>query len=228
MIDTKAVSKTIIRGLKYRIFGKSSYGNQDWMKADHQWYEKIHDSNYLLHENFMEYFSKIKPDIKTVLEVGCGTGIYPIREKEMFKDLEYTGIDFSSANIKYCKNHSEFNFLTGDFIKMNIDKKYDLVFSHAVIDHVYDIEIFLLNLVKSCKKFAYINSYIGYFQDLDQHKRRWRDDDHCYYNTISVKQIEKSLQEFGLSNNQFILRSQKANEKNMDNTQLVIEIDKTK
>ena len=47
-------------------------------------------------------------------------------------------------------------------------------------------------------------------------------------NTISVKQIEKSLQEFGLSNNQFVLRSQKANEKNIDNTQLVIEIDKTK
>ena len=90
-------------------------------------------------------------------------GVCPIREKEMFKGLEYIGIDFSSANIEYCKDHSEFNFLVGDFIKMNVDKKYDLVFSHAVIDHVYDIETFLLNLVKSCKKFAYINSYIGYF-----------------------------------------------------------------
>jgi trans-aconitate methyltransferase len=155
-------------------------------------------------------------------------GVCPIREKEMFKGLEYIGIDFSSANIEYCKDHSEFNFLVGDFIKMNVNKKYDLVFSHAVIDHVYDIETFLLNLVKSCKKFAYINSYIGYFPNLDNHKRRWHDDDHCYYNTISVKQIEKSLQEFGLSNNQFVLRSQKANEKNTDNTQLVIEIDKTK
>ena len=146
----------------------------------------------------------------------------------MFKGLEYIGIDFSSANIEYCKDHSEFNFLVGDFIKMNVNKKYDLVFSHAVIDHVYDIETFLLNLVKSCKKFAYINSYIGYFPNLDNHKRRWHDDDHCYYNTISVKQIEKSLQEFGLSNNQFVLRSQKANEKNTNNIQLVIEIDKTK
>ena len=228
MIDTVAVSKTIIRGLKCKIFGKSVYGNQDWMKADDQWYEKIHDSNYLLHENFMEYFSKIKPDIKTVLEVGCGTGVYAIKEKEMFSGLEYTGIDFSSKNIEYCKNHSEFNFLVGDFIKMNVDKKYDLVFSHAVIDHVYDIETFLLNLVKSCKKFAYINSYIGYFPNLDKHKRRWRDDDHCYYNTISVKQITKNLQEFGLSRNQFIGRSQKANEKNTNNTQLVIEIDKNK
>ena len=77
----------------------------------------------------MEYFSKIKLDIKTVLEVGCGTGVYPIREKEMFKGLEYIGIDFSSANIEYCKDHSEFNFLVGDFIKMNVNKKNDLVFS---------------------------------------------------------------------------------------------------
>ena len=228
MVDTKAISKTIIRGLKHKILGKSSYGNQDWVKADHQWYEKIHDSNYLLHENFREYFSKIKSDIKTVLEIGCGTGVYAIKEKEMFSDLEYTGIDFTSTNIEYCKNHSEFNFLVGDFIKMNVDRKYDLVFSHAVIDHVYDIETFLLNSVKSCKKFAYINSYIGYFPNLDKHKMKWRDDDHCYYNKISVKQIEKNLQEFGLSSNQFILRSQKSDEKNANHTQLVIEIDKTK
>ena len=79
MIDTKAVSKTIIRSLKYRIFGKSSYGNQDWMKADHQWYEKIHDSNYLLHENFMEYFSKIKPDIKATAPLPEPSKIISIR-----------------------------------------------------------------------------------------------------------------------------------------------------
>ena len=113
MKDTIAISKTIIRGLKHRIFGKSSYGNQDWMKADYQWYDKIHDSNYLLHQNFMEYFSKIKSNIKTVLEVGCGTGVYPIRENEMFRGLEYTGIDFSSKNFnKLCDSSFDFAVVT--------------------------------------------------------------------------------------------------------------------
>ena len=228
MKDFKAISHTVGNEIKQKIFGKSDYGNDDWKKGNFEWYEKIHDENSSLHDSFMKYFDNKKNSIKTVLEVGCGAGIYPIKYKKIFEGLQYTGIDFSETNIGYCKKQSQFNFVAGDFIKMNVNQQYDLVYSHAVIDHVYDIETFLLNLVKSCKKFAYINSYIGYFPNLDKHKRRWRDDDHCYYNTISVKQITKNLQEFGLSRNQFIVRSQKANEQNTNNTQLVIEIDKTK
>lgn len=225
MVDTKAVSKTVIRGLKQRIFGKSSYGNQDWKKANNKWYEEIHDANYLLHENFIEYFNKIKPNIKSVLEVGCGTGIYPIRYKEMFENIEYTGIDFSKTNIKFCKNHSRFNFIDGDFIKMELKTQFDLVFSHAVVDHVYDIDTFLTNLIKSCRKYAYINSYEGFFPDLDKHKMKWRDEDNCYYNHISIKQVRKLLSDNGLSEKEFIIRKQDSGqtEKNVG-IQLVIEI----
>ena len=228
MVDVKAVSKTIIHGLKWRMFGKSVSINQDWEKVDPKWWIKQHNEWPILNENFMEYFSKIKPDIKTVLDVGCGAGVYPIIKKEMFRDLEYVGIDISPTCIEYCKNHSEFNFLVEDFTKMSVDKKYDLIFSHAVIDHVYDIEAFLLNLVKSCKKFVYVSSYRGYFPNLDEHEKKWREDDHVYYNKISVQQIEKSLQEFGLSKNQFVLRPQKASEDIRKNEHLIIEIDKTR
>jgi hypothetical protein len=112
---------------------------------------------------------------------------------------------------------------------MNINQEYDLVFSHAVIDHVYDIDAFLLNLVKSCKKYAYINAYRGYFPDLEKHEMKWRDDDNCYYNKISIKQIQNIFLNNGLTKNQFAIKAQK-NPKNADNTdsQLVIEIDKTK
>lgn len=225
MVDTKAVSNTVIKGLKRRIFGKSPYGNQDWKKASNEWYEGIHDSNYILHENFIEYFKKIKPNIKSVLEVGCGTGVYPIRHKEMFEGIEYTGIDFSKTNVEYCKNKSKFNFLYGDFIKMELTKKYDLVFSHAVIDHVYDIDVFLSNLIKSCKKFAYINSYRGYFPELEKHKMNWRDEDNCYYNNISIKQLKQTLMNNGLTEKEFLIRSQKSGQKgeNID-TQLVVKI----
>lgn len=225
MVNTKAVSKTIITGLKQRIFGKSSYGNQAWSNADDKWYEEIHNANNLLHKNFIEYFNKIKPNIESVLEVGCGTGMYPIKNKEMFDGLKYTGTDFSKNAIEYCKNNSKFEFINGDFIKMEIKTQYDLVFSHAVIDHVYDIDIFLTNLIKSCKKFAYINSYEGYFPNLDKHKMKWRDEDNCYYNHISIKQIRKSLLENGLSEKEFIIRKQKSGQtsKNVE-TQLVIEI----
>jgi SAM-dependent methyltransferase len=224
-MDVKAISRTALNRIKQEIFGKRSYGNQEWKKASNEWYEEIHDSNHLLHDDFIKYFNKIKLDITSVLEVGCGTGIYPIRHKEMFENLKYTGIDFSKTNIEYCKNNSKFDFIEGDFIKMEMDAKYDLVFSHAVIDHVYDIDTFIKNLIKSCKKYAYINSYRGYFPGLENHKMKWRDEDNCYYNNISIRQVEKVLLENGLTKDEFIIRKQQSGqkEKNLD-LQLIIEI----
>ena len=108
MIDAKAISKTIISKLKQQILGKSAYGNSEWGKADDNWYTSIHDSNYLLHENFIHYL-KQKTDVKTILEVGCGTGVYPIKYRELFAGKRYTGIDISQTNIDYCKKNSKNN-----------------------------------------------------------------------------------------------------------------------
>jgi len=225
MKDFKAISNTFKNELKHKIFGKSDYGNTDWEKASFEWYEKIHNENTQLHENFMEFLETKRKSIETILEVGCGTGVYPIKYNKLFNDLEYTGIDFSETNIEYCKKNSTFNFISGDFIKMDLKQKYDLVYSHAVVDHVYDIDAFVINLIKSSKKFAYINAYRGYFPDLDKHDMKWRDDDNCYYNKISLKQIDELLLNNGITKNQFKIRPQ-------DNgdmaKQLVIEIDKTK
>lgn len=226
-MDTNAISKTILSKLKQKILGKSPYGNRDWKRADNEWYTKIHDSNYLLHDDFKRYFAE-KNDIKTVLEVGCGTGIYPIREKNLFENKSYTGIDFSDANVEYCKKNSDFEFLQGDFIKMDIQKKYDLVFSHAVIDHVYDIDKFLANIVKACKKYAYINAYRGFFPDLKKHKMTWKDSDNCYYNDLSIIQAKQVLLQNGLSESEFVIRAQESGQKEKNlNLQTVIEITKS-
>ena len=225
MKDFKAISNTFKNQLKQKIFGKSAYGNTDWKKASFEWYEGIHDENTKLHENFIEFLEAKRKSIQTVLEVGCGTGVYPIKYRKLFNDLEYTGIDFSETNIEYCKNNSTFNFISGDFIKMKVEQEYDLVYSHAVVDHVYDIDGFIMNLVRSCKKFAYINAYRGFFPDLEKHEMKWRDDDNCYYNKISIKQIKKLLIENQLPENQFSIRAQKNDDMS---EQFVLEIDKTK
>ena len=190
------------------------------------WYNQIHEANYLLHEDFIRYL-KSKTDVKTVLEVGCGTGVYPIYNKELFSQLDYTGTDISETAIEYCKKNSTFNFICGDFIKNDIGDTFDLVYSHAVIDHVYDIDTFVKKIVNLSKKYAYINSYRGYFSDMEEHKMNWNNKDGCYYNDISVKRIKKILLEAGLQENEFVIRAQKSGqmEKNLD-TQMVVEITK--
>jgi len=215
--------KIYFQKFKRKLF-PATYGHERWNKVDEKWYSEIHNANYLLHENFIEFF-KQKDNIKTVLEVGCGTGVYPIKYKNLFTEYKYTGIDFSKKNIEFCKKNSNFEFLCADFIELNLDKKYDLVFSHAVIDHVYDIDKFISKIVKMIKKYGYINSYRGYFPEMKKHKMNWVDEDGCYYNDLAVKQLKKTLLKNGLTENEFQIRPQTSGQKdkNMD-VQTVIEI----
>ena len=221
-LDISAIRKTILRELKQRVVGKSAYGNVEWQNANFEWYLKIHDGNYLLHQDFVRYL-KEKKDVKSVLEIGCGAGVYPIKYKELFRDIDYTALDISKEAIEYCKKHSDFNFICGDFVKMEITEKYDLVYSHAVIDHVYNIDAFISKICSTCNKYAYINAYRGYFPDLKKHKMNWRDDDGCYYNDISVIRVRDTLLKNNLREDEFLIRPQ---ENGSGVVQTVIEITK--
>ena len=154
------------------IFGNSSYG-KTWQERDGNeqtdWYDRMHESHKIQHQDFIQYL-KTRKNLETVLEVGCGTGVYPIKLKELFVNIKYTGTDISETAIKQCKKNSPFEFFAGDFIKLNISKKFDFVFSHAVVDHVYDMDEFVTKIVNSTKKYAYVTAYRGFFPDLKKHK----------------------------------------------------------
>jgi len=203
--------------------GISHYG-KIWQKKTDEWYVDLQKARPLLHQNFINYL-KLKKDVQTVLEVGCGAGLYPIKFKELFTGMRYTGLDISKAGIEYCKKNSSFNFICGDILKMNLQEKYDLVFSHAVIDHVYDINGFLSKISQVCKKYAFISAYRGYFPVLQKHKMNWNDTEACFYNDLSVNQLKKTLFEIGLKENEFIVRPQESGQQNLE-IETVIEINK--
>jgi len=211
------------------VFGNKSYG-KTWQEKDGEdqvkWYDKMHKSHQVQHEDFLK-FLKIK-EPRTVLEVGCGTGVYPIKLKELFSDKEYTGTDISETAIKQCKQNSSFEFIAGDFLELNFTKKFDLVFSHAVVDHVYDMDAFVLKIVELTKQFAYITAYRGYFPELKKHKMNWNNDDGSYYNNFSIIQIKEKFNEIGLKDSEFSIRSLKVDDQNdaLD-YQTIIEIHKT-
>ena len=56
-----------------------------------------------------------------------------LHNKKLFENMEYTGIDISTTAINFCKENSDFIFICDDFIKMDLDKKFDLIYSHAVV-----------------------------------------------------------------------------------------------
>ena len=207
-------------GFKHAEYGKF------WRKIGSESYEVMYQARPLLHDNFKN-FLRNKKDVKTVLEVGCGTGIYPIKFKELFFNMEYEGIDFAKPAIEYCRNNSQFNFICGDFIKMKLQKKYDLVFSHAVIDHVYDIEGFLSKIVEVCKKYAYVSSFKGYFPNIQKHLMQWKEDTGSYQNNLSVEETKRNLLKCGLDEDEFVIRKQKSgNLKDSIVDETVIEINR--
>jgi SAM-dependent methyltransferase len=211
------------------IFGHSSYG-KTWQEREgnkqNDWYDQMHESHKIQHQDFIQYL-KTRKNLETVLEVGCGTGVYPIKLKELFANIKYTGTDISETAIKQCKKNSSFEFIAGDFIKLDISRKFDLVFSHAVVDHVYDMDEFVAKIVNLTKKYAYITAYRGFFPDLKKHKMNWHNEDGSFYNDFSIIQINKKLKEMGLNENEFDIRSLKVDDKN-DNLdyQTIIEIEK--
>ena len=222
------IEQILLEGIKNRIknsglLGKSEYG-KTWQNRDDEWYSKLFSATPIFHENFIQ-FLKSKNDVKSVLEIGCGSGIYPIRYKELFSGIQYAGIDISPSAIEFCKKKSDFEFICGDLLKMNLEKKYDLVFSQSVIDHVYDVDLFITKIANATKKYAYVSSYRGYFPELKKHKMEWRDNDGCYYNDVSVSKLRIALLESGLKEDEFQIRAQETGQKGLE-TGTIIEINR--
>ena len=206
--------KVSIKKLKKKIrnLKKTKYG-AFWQKekiVNFEWYETLFLRTPIIHGDFMRFLNERRTDIKSVLEIGCGTGIYPIKYTHLFHGIHYTGIDISQPAIDFCKKHSSFDFICGDFVTMDLRRTYDMIFTHAVIDHVYDINTFLMKIVKLANRYAYISAYRGYFPEMEAHKMRWNNDDGCYYNDISAPEIRKLLLECRLTEDEFKIRKQES------------------
>lgn len=222
MKDFKAIGKNYFGKIKSSIGLKTEYA-KTFKEADPDYYETVFSSKPLVLKDFFQ-FLKLHNQIKSVLEIGCSTGIFPIKYDEYFSNKQYTGLDISQKCIEYCKDHSSFDFICEDFLKKNITQKWDLVFSFDVIDHVYDVELFIKNLVMATRKHAYIVAYYGYFPKLEKHSRKWDDKDGIYFNSLSVKHLQENLKHNGLSDDEFTIRSQLQGFGDVDHQETIIEI----
>ena len=91
-----------------------------------------------------------------VLDVGCGTGLVSNTFATLYPDSQFTGIDFSDS-INYAKEMAKdlgiknTKWIKGDFLKVKIEKKYDVVICCGVLHHIPQYEKALEKL-KQCLK----------------------------------------------------------------------------
>ena len=224
MSNFKKGIKRYSRGVKKRLIGLK-YGDT-WQDKGEEFYDEIWRETPQVHKDFVKYLNN-KNDIKTVLEVGCGAGVYPIKYKELFDGKEYSGIDISKPAIKHCKTKSNFNFRCGDFIKMEIKDQYDLVFSHSVVDHVYDIDTFISKIINASKKYAYIFAYRGFFPELVDHNMKYAEHQGCYHNEVSIKKLEEIFSKLGLTKDEYSFEERETGSPNSPKGTLILISKKT-
>jgi SAM-dependent methyltransferase len=71
---------------------------------------------------------------RSVLDVGCGNGLFLIALAKLLPHEELWGLDISSINTK--DTERPFRFLQEDIVSFAVPRKFDVVFSHQVFEHI--------------------------------------------------------------------------------------------
>lgn len=100
----------------------------------------LNNNNYPQHWlDFLEIMNFLSNKIETIklLDVGCGSGYYYKICKQHFKNIDYTGIDFSVNAINVCKKIWSTNkFFVMNYAELNNEfiKTYNIVHAGALFD----------------------------------------------------------------------------------------------
>ncbi len=77
---------------------------------------------------------------QSILDIGCGTGAYYMGFNKL--NVDWHGIDVNKDMVDFCKSHGV-PVLNIDMTKDRINKKFDIVFSSQVLEHVFEPNLFL-------------------------------------------------------------------------------------
>ena len=113
-------------------------------------YIKDHIINSFKLNNKSEPLKKVK-----ILDIGCGGGL--LSEPMSRLGAEVVGIDASDKNINVAKLHARKNNLNIKYIcsspeNFKTDTKFDVVLNMEIVEHVEDVEFFLMSCSKLLKK----------------------------------------------------------------------------
>lgn len=99
------------------------------------------DKSYKIHANHrLIYEFVLNNDIKSVFEIGCGYANHLVSLYRLNNNLHLAGCDISDKQIEFAKMRYEevknFDIAICDFINFEPTRKYDLVYSQAVLLHL--------------------------------------------------------------------------------------------
>lgn len=104
-----------------------------------KFYDSEANLSVIMDEKIVKNWIKIKG--KDVLDLGCGTGRYAI---PLSKENRVIGIDFSREMLNKARENAKkqkvkLELIQGDITKLKTNKKFDLILSMLVQDHIKDL-----------------------------------------------------------------------------------------
>ena len=177
-----------------------------WQEADLKFYKFIHKGRKVHHKKFMKWLDKNFTG-KTVLEIGCGYGVFYPKFFEA-RGSRYHGVDLAVEAINHCRETCPGTFYCGDATKMSLVKRdggkfvstlpqCDLVFSQGVIDNTPNMDEFLFIHYVLSLDWIYATACRGYWPELKGHIYNHNEDQEVYYNDLSVPQAIETLNRCG-------------------------------
>lgn len=102
-------------------------------------------------------------DIKTMLDVGCGTGDNTYLLATLFPTAHVTGIDFSATGIEYARRTWQapnLEFLH-DPLSESLSAQYDLIGCFEVLEHVDNWRSFLQRMACAAQRYLFLSCPVG-------------------------------------------------------------------
>jgi len=114
---------------------------EDRKRQYHELYERVHilkqrDTNEVFAGGFDRLVLTLRRELtnKSVLDVGCGNGLFLTTVAKLLPHGELWGLDTSSINTN--DTEQPFRFLQQDITNFTVPRQFDVVFSHQVFEHI--------------------------------------------------------------------------------------------
>ena len=114
--------------------------------------DKSYDE-YKKYERFgfmLQHMDSALKNANSLLDIGCAKGEFIYALKEIYKDINYSGIEYSPELVKMANNQPflhDVSISEGDITSMNLNTKFDITVLAGVLSIFDDFEIPLLNMI---------------------------------------------------------------------------------